>query len=201
MNLVDRILSLKKAKNGEPLVVALEGIIGSGKTYTASVLAESFEGDAIVLPMDFFCRVERSQFQKLLAEESFSPRDLYDFERIRGVLKEVRARKSFSLPECYNLATGKLDKTLDIHAETCELVVLEGLFSFDEELGDLVDIRIFVDMPEELALVRAEQRDRTERNANTEQWLRKKMLFHDLYAPYTEKARTNADIIHLNYSE
>ena len=74
-------------------------------------------------------------------------------------------------------------------------MILEGLFSCDESLDGLVDLKIFLDVPPETALERAHERDETVRHMDHEGWLRKKDIFYNHYVPYLEANKKRADIL------
>jgi uridine kinase len=69
------------------------------------------------------------------------------------------------------------------------------LFSLDHELGGLVNLRIFLDTPSDVALSRAETRDESKRHLDPHGWLEKREIFYDGYLPYVEAHRKNADIV------
>ncbi len=60
-------------RDGKPVTVVIEGIIGSGKSYLAGRIIEYFPEGSILLTMDLFFSVIRSEWKR-------------KFENNRGVL-------------------------------------------------------------------------------------------------------------------
>ena len=190
--LVETILSKEKK---HPYVLALEGMIGSGKSYEAEKLFELLECESLLISTDLFVTVPRSEWTKRLDEESLDLREWYHLPKIKKTLESIKNEEVFTVSGLYNLSNGKFDDELEVSARGCEYMILEGLFSCHESLDWLVDLKIFIDVPAETALERAHERDETVRHLDHGGWLQKKDIFYKHYLPYLEAHKKRADIL------
>ncbi len=178
-----------------PYIIAVDGAIGSGKSYLGEKLKKALTPGALLITMDLFVSVPRSEWERKVEAGKINLRDWYDIKRAREILLSIKSDKGLVCGDLYDVETGTMCGCLTIEAGSCEYVVLEGLFSLDEELRGLVDLGIFMDTPPDVALTRAEARDETRRHLDPHGWLEKKEIYYDGYLPYIEEHRKNADLI------
>ena len=119
----------------------------------------------------------------------------YDLQKIKQALESVKRKETFTVDGLYNLSNGQFDDQLEVDAVDCDYLILEGLFSCHQELDGFIDLRIFLDVPEEVALSRAHDRDETVRHLDHDSWLQKKDIFYDHYLPFMESHKNRAHII------
>ena len=178
-----------------PYIIAIDGTIGSGKSYLGEKLKEALSPDALLMTMDLFVCVPRSEWDRKIEEGNIRLRDWYDIGKARETLLSIRSNKAFEISGLYDVETGNICGRIAITPESYRYFILEGLFSLDDELDGLVDLGIFVDTPVGVALARAESRDESKRNLDPHGWLEKKEIFYDGYLPYIDKHRKKADLI------
>lgn len=178
-----------------PYIIAIDGTIGSGKSYAGEKLKEALSPDAFLMTMDLFVCVPRSEWDSKIDEGSIRLRDWYDLGKAKETLQSVRSGKAFEMSGVYDLETGNISGRITVDAGSCRYFILEGLFSLDDELDGLVDLGIFVDTPADVALTRAESRDESKRHLDHSGWTEKKDIFYDCYLPHIEGHRKRADLI------
>ncbi len=190
--IVEYILSKEKK---HPYVIAFEGMIGSGKSYEANLLKEKLGGKAQQISTDLFVSVPRSEWPQRIEAHDVELHTWYDLQKIRQALESVKRKERFSVNELYNLSNGQFDDELQIDATDCDYLILEGLFSCHEDLDAFVDLRVFLDVPQEVALERAHVRDESVRHLDHSGWLQKKDIFYNHYLPYLYAHKNRADVI------
>ncbi|MFI5323150.1 MAG: hypothetical protein ACHQ6U_06400 [Thermodesulfobacteriota bacterium] len=163
MVLGEVVSEIRRHAEKYPYIIALDGTIGSRKNYDGERLHEALSPGAELVSMDLFVCVPRSLCDRKIGEGHIRLRDWYDIDKVRDTLSSVRENKIYSISGLYNIESGEIDKQITIDAERCRYLILEGLFSFDEELDGLIDLRVFVDTPSDVALARAEARDEAKR--------------------------------------
>lgn len=178
-----------------PYVLALDGTIGSGKSYEADKLHEALGDDSLLMSMDLFVRVKRSDWDERLEKGHIHLRQWYDIEKVRETLGLIKEKKKFKVTGLYNLTNGEMDREMEIDASGCKYFILEGLFSSDYQLSELIDLIIFINVPTEVALDRAESRDHAARNLSHRGWVEKKKIFFEGYLPYLEEHKEKADFM------
>lgn len=195
MKLPELVEFIQKQEKEHPYVLALEGMIGSGKSYEAGKLTELLGTDSLLLSTDLFVAVPRSEWDQRLTGHDLDLKQWYDLAKIKKTLQSIKNKESFVVGGLYNLTNGKFDDELSVQAGDYDFMILEGLFSCNEFLDDHVDLRIFIDVPEELALERAHTRDETVRQLDHNAWIRKKDIFYNHYLPYLQNHKQRAHLI------
>lgn len=145
-----------------PLVIGVCGGSGSGKTTLAAMLAERLSGRSpVVLCQDSYYR----DLAHLPAEErdavDFDHPDAIEWALLTGDLRRLKDGGG-ATPPVYDFThhrrTGR--ETLG----PSELIIVEGhLILAVEEVRDLLDVKIFLDVPREVMFLRRVRRDMIER--------------------------------------
>lgn len=178
-----------------PYVIAIDGTIGSGKSYLGEKLKEALSPEALLITMDLFVCVPRSEWDSKIEEGGIRLRDWYDMGKAEEMLQSIRSKKTFEISGIYDLETGNISGRMRVDTGSYRYFILEGLFSLDDELDGLVDLGIFVDSPADVALARAESRDESKRHLDPRGWIEKKEIFYDCYLPHVDGHRKRADLI------
>lgn len=153
--IVEKIISLKT-----PMIVAVSGFGGSGKSTFAQLLGSDI--DAPVIGLDSFIK------DRMLAD--YSLWNLMDFDRLeREVLMPFSEGKS-------PVAHGHFDWEKNAIGEIREVshdgrIIVEGVGLFRPHLSMYFEYKIWVDCPLEEAIARGKKRDREEyHNPQDEAW-------------------------------
>jgi uridine kinase len=201
VKLVEKVLQALPDLNDRPAVIAVDGMIGAGKTTAARKIQEHFQDRAAMVSTDLFILVTRSQWDTYLDGREIQLHQWYDLDKIRDTLLKTRQGGTFQVPGLYNLSNGQKDYELTFDCDGIQAVILEGLFAFHDVFADLIDVKVFLEAPQEVALERARIRDETVRNIPPEMWQKKIRIYHDFYTPYVEHLRSLADIVHQTGSD
>jgi uridine kinase len=186
---------IRSRANTFPFIVAVDGTIGSGKSYTGEKLREALSPDAFLITMDFFVSIPRKDWDRRIEGGHLRLRDWYDIDKARDILHAIKSDKGLVCGDLYDVETGTMHGCIKIDPGRYKYFILEGLFSLDGELDGLVDLGIFVNTPPDVALARAETRDESKRHLDPHGWIEKKEIYYDGYLPYIEAHRKNADIV------
>ncbi len=178
-----------------PYIISLDGTIGSGKSYDAEKLHEALGENSLLMSMDLFVCVRRAEWDERVEEGNIDLREWYDIEKVKKTLESIKENRKFKVSGLYNLSNGEIDREIEIDARNCRYFILEGLFSCDDELDGLLDLKVFINVPWQVALERAESRDESARHLNHRGWLEKKKIYFDGYLPYLEEHKKKADLI------
>ncbi len=195
MKFPDLVEEIKDKATSYPYVISLDGTIGSGKSYEAEKLHEALGDDSLLISMDLFVCVKRSDWDERLEKGHIHLRQWYNIEKVMETLTLIKERKKFKVSGLYNLANGEMDQEMEIDASGCKYFIIEGLFSCDYKLAKLIDLIVFINVPTEVALDRAESRDHAARNLSHRGWVEKKKIFFDGYLPYIKEHKKKADLM------
>lgn len=149
--------------NKKPFIIGITGGSGSGKTFFLKSFQDHFRSDEICLISqdDYYVQVDG-----LSAEEN----KFYNFDLpastngklFLGDIKKLIDGQTIYKKEYTFNKPGAVAKTLEINP--APLIIVEGLFIlYFEEISSLLDLKIFIEADEEIALQRRIRRDGIER--------------------------------------
>lgn len=134
---VEKVLNHIDARLGEkPLIVAIDGRCGAGKTTLAQGISE-VRGYPIIHADDFFLRPEQRTAGRLA-----TPGENLDWERLKAeVIDPIRRGESVSY-QPWDCQTKTFRVSVDVPQSP--VYIIEGSYTLNEGLRDSYDIRIFV---------------------------------------------------------
>jgi uridine kinase len=164
-----------------PLLVAIDGQSGSGKSELAARVAERL--DAVVVPTDDFYASDVTDAEWAARSPAERVADVIDWRRLRAEAVEplIACRTASWHPfdfegkrpdGTFPLATSRLTR------EPAAVVILDGAYSSRPELADLIDLSVLVDVPPAERYRRLVERDG---QAYTDAWLDRWKAAEDHY--------------------
>ncbi len=179
-----------------PLVIAIAGGSGSGKTTVAQAILNQVGKDRIAyLPHD--------AYYKDLSELPRVQRDQVNFDHPNSLetsllIEHVRKLKLYEpvyLP-VYDFTTHtRTNRT--VRVEPKRVIIVEGILIFAEpELRSLFDVKIFVDTDPDLRFIRRLERDISERGRTVETVIRQYLTtVRPMHLEFVEPSKRYADVI------
>lgn len=150
--------------NKKPFVIGIAGGSGSGKTFFLKCFLNHFKENEVCLVSqdDYYFRVAHT----MTAEEN----KLYNFDQpstidneqfLTDISKLINGETVYQKEYTFNNPNAE-PKLLEI--KSAPIVIVEGLFILHfKEIAKLLDMKIFIDTDEEIALQRRLKRDLVER--------------------------------------
>jgi len=178
------------------LIVGIAGGTGSGKTTVVSKLVKEFpNGEVVVIPQDAYYRdnshIPLEDRQKI----NFDHPDSLEFQLLIKHLRALKKGKAIEMP-VYSYLTCLRSKEI-ITIRPAKVVLVEGILILaDQELRNMMNIKVFVDADADDRLGRVIQRDIVERGRSLLVVLQR---YHDTVKPshlqFIEPSKRYADII------
>ncbi len=134
-----------------PILIALDGGSGSGKSAVASLVAE--ELDAVLIQGDDFYAANISDAEWELRPPRARAADAIDWKRLRAEALEPLLAGKPAKWHAFDFAGGvRPDGTYAMRTDFVErepnsVIVLDGAYSTRPELADLIDLSVLVDAP------------------------------------------------------
>ena len=136
-----------------PVVIALDGGSGAGKSTVASCLARRL--NVAVIPLDdfFSAEIPDPQWDDFTVEEKREK--VFEWDRLRKQCIEPLLQGRPARWRAFDFESGlRSDGTYGMADEVkeeapAEMILIEGAYSAGPELADIVDLAILVDVPEE----------------------------------------------------
>jgi uridine kinase len=147
----------------KPYVIGVAGGSASGKTFFLQKLKESLPaGSVSIISQDNYYRPKSEQSFDENGEVNFDLPTSINKEAFRDDLLKLLNGQPVSLIEYTFNNQGQ--EPIMVHIEPAPILVVEGLFVFHyPEIRSLLDLRVYLDVREEIKLDRRIRRDRDER--------------------------------------
>lgn len=178
------------------LVIGIAGGTGSGKTTVARNIVKRLSLDSVaIIQLDAYYKDLSDLPPSQRENRNFDHPDSVEHERFTADLRALRAGRSVRRP-VYDFTTHtRAEETVEIAPR--DIVIAEGILLFHyPDLRDALDIKIFVDTPSDIRLLRRVTRDIRERGRTlasvTEQYLRTVRPMHE---EFVEPSKRHADVI------
>jgi uridine kinase len=140
---IQRIRGLMK-NAGRPILVALDGRSGTGKSTIARFIASQLSGVEVTAD-DFWVGGYNSEWDTRTPREKAEK--AIDWQKIRAEVLEPLLDGRPTSWHPFNWAAGHGLAEQTITAEPKPLIVLDGAYSTRPELSDLIDLGVLVKMP------------------------------------------------------
>ena len=151
--------------SGEPLVVAIAGGSGSGKTTFAERLRKKLAPDAIVLAHDDYYKHLPEMTREEAAAYDFDSPDALETDLLVEHIHMLKNGHAVAVPS-YDFATHARTEGAR-RVEPAPVILVEGLLvTHNTALSDLFDLLIFLDTDADVRALRRIQRDCQERGTD-----------------------------------
>ncbi|XP_017780348.1 PREDICTED: uridine-cytidine kinase-like 1 isoform X1 [Nicrophorus vespilloides] len=182
----------------EPFVIGICGGSASGKTTVAAKIIEYLGVPWVtLLSMDSFYKVlnEKQHEQSARNEYNFDHPDAFDFELLRETLERLKEGRKVEVP-IYNFLTHSREtRTKTMYG--ANVIIFEGILTFyNQEVLNLLDMKIFVDTDPDVRLARRLRRDISQRGRDLEGVLKQyTSMVQPSFNHYIAPLMAHADII------
>lgn len=144
------------------MIIGIAGGTGSGKTTLTERLKERFGQDVSVVYHDNYYKQHNNMTYEQRSKLNYDHPDAFDTELMIRHVRQLRAGKSVECPVYDYTIHNRSDKTVCI--QPTKVILVEGILIFqNEELRQLMDIKIFVDTDADVRILRRIMRDVQER--------------------------------------
>jgi uridine kinase len=175
-------------------IIGISGGSGSGKTTIVRRIAE-------VVP-DFVCLAQDSYYKSAefvdnqhITAFNFDHPSAFDTDLIVEHLRALKRGETILVPVYDFVHHRRSGETVEV--APCSLVLFEGIMVFvDPRVRELLDLKLYVDTPDDIRFIRRLERDITERGRTVESVIRQ---YLDVVRPghfeFIEPTKAYADLI------
>jgi uridine kinase len=164
MDIVDIGITVKRrlcVSAEDVKIIGITGGSGSGKSTIVKKI-EEIVPDFVFIPQDNYYKSAEFINNDNITAFNFDHPDAFDTDLLHQHLEALKQFKAIDMP-AYDFVHHKR-ATDPIHIEPKHLVIIEGLMVLhDRRIRDLLDLKLYVDTPDDIRFIRRLERDVTER--------------------------------------
>ena len=178
------------------MIIGICGGTGSGKTTIARKIVEAVGAENVVL-------VEQDSYYRDLADMPLDERHQANFDHPDSLDSNLMVNHLLRLKQglpaempLYDFKTHTRTNNIEI-IEPRPVVIVEGILIFSEpRVLDLLDVRVFVDTPDDIRLIRRLKRDHAERGRTFERTMDQYVrTIRPMHYEFVEPSKRHADVI------
>lgn len=178
------------------MIIGISGGTGSGKTTVANRILESVSAKEVVfIQQDSYYRNLKDLPLDYRQIANFDHPDALDNDLLVNHVRKLKAGEMIELP-LYDFRTNmRLNETRRV--EPKPIVIVEGILIFaDPRLLEQMDIKVFVDTPDDIRFIRRLRRDIAERGRTLESVIEQYLVtVRPMHMQFVEPSKREADVI------
>lgn len=174
--------------------VGITGGSGSGKTTIVKKIEEIIS-EFVFLPQDNYYKSAEHVTNTTITSFNFDHPDAFDSDLLLEQLRDLKDGKSINMPEYDFVSHSRKEKSKLVLPQ--KVVLVEGIMLFwDKRIRDLLDLKIFVETPDDIRFIRRLSRDVKERGRTIDSVITQYLdVVRPGYYEFIEPTKSYADII------
>lgn len=145
----------------EVRIIGITGGSGSGKSTIVRKISDVIS-DFVFIPQDNYYHSAEYMGNENITAYNFDHPDAFDTELLYQHLSQLKKGQSIDMPQYDFVHNRRRPET--VHIEPRPLVIIEGLMVlYDKNIRDLLDLKLYVDTPDDIRFIRRLKRDISER--------------------------------------
>ena len=175
-------------------VIGITGGSGSGKSTIVRKISEVCP-DFVFIPQDNYYRSAVFVNNSNITAYNFDHPDAFDMELLHSHLSALKSFEAIDMPQYDFVHHCRMKET--IRLEPAPLVIVEGLMVlYDPEIRKLLDLKIYVDTPDDIRFIRRLLRDINERGRTLDSVVKQYLeVVRPGHASFIEPTKEYADLI------
>jgi uridine kinase len=178
------------------LIIGISGGTGSGKTSVATGILETVKAcEVVFIQQDSYYRNLKDMPLDFRQVANFDHPDAIDNDLLVNHVRKLRAGEPVDLP-IYDFRTHtRSNETRPV--EPKPIVIVEGILIFaDPRLLEQLDVKVFVDTPDDIRFIRRLRRDVAERGRTVESVIEQYLAtVRPMHMQFIEPSKRYADVI------
>ena len=182
----------------KPIILAISGASGSGKSLFTQNLAlklRQHQREVLVLQEDHYYKAQDHVDMEERANTNYDHPDAFEHDLLNQQLQDLNAGSSIEYPRyCYVTHTRLPEFEI---IRPAPIIILEGIMLLTQiQLFDQFDVKVFVDTPLDVCLMRRMLRDTQERGRSINSVAKQyEETVKPMYHKFIEPSKTFADLI------
>ena len=195
-NLINLINDSQSKERNRPYLIGISGGSGGGKTSVANLIHKSLGTyDSLLFSMDTYYKDLTPEQERNLSNYNFDSPEALDLDLLYTHLNDLMHWKKIQMPT-YDFSTNKRKQYTE-QIKPAKVIIFEGILAFyDKRMRDLMDLKLFIDLDDDIRLSRRIYRDIISRGREMETVLERYHKFvKTAYNNFIKPTKEYADII------
>ena len=195
-NLINLINDSQAKERNRPYLIGISGGSGGGKTSVANLIHKSLGTyDSLLFSMDTYYKDLTPEQERNLSNYNFDSPEALDLDLLYTHLNDLMHWKKIQMPT-YDFSTNKRKQYTE-QIKPAKVIIFEGILAFyDKRMRDLMDLKLFIDLDDDIRLSRRIYRDIISRGREMETVLERYHKFvKTAYNNFIKPTKEYADII------
>ncbi len=184
-------------QKGATIIIGIAGASGSGKSLLASTIINELGSDkiAIITEDSYYKDQSHLPFDERVKTNYDHP-DAFDHELLFEHINKLQSKQPIDVPVYDYTNHTRSAKTRKISNDNT-IIVLEGILLFAEKkVKDIIDIKIYVNTPLDLCLIRRIERDVLDRGRTIQSVIDQyQETVRPMFYKFIEPSQKHADIV------
>lgn len=179
---------------GDCKVIGICGGSGSGKTTIVRKISE-LVSDFVFIPQDNYYKSAEFVSNTNITAFNFDHPEAFDNDLLIEQLLALKRGQAIEMPQ-YDFVRNRRE-TQTVHVEPKKLIIFEGIMIYtNKEVRDLIDLKIYVDTPDDIRFIRRLSRDIKERGRTVDSVIDQYLnVVRPGHYGFIEPTKSYADII------
>ena len=182
--------------NKKAILIGIAGGTGSGKTSVAKAITQNFDrNDVALIEQDSYYHNQSELPMEIRVKTNYDHPHAMDFALMKEQMADLLNFKQVNVPAYdYNEHT-RSNQTHSYHKQ--HIIVLDGILAlYDKGLRNMMDIKLYVDAPDDIRILRRISRDISERGRTMESVIEQyQKTVRPMHLEFVEPTKQFADII------
>ncbi|EGQ4420100.1 uridine kinase [Staphylococcus pseudintermedius] len=177
-------------------IIGIAGGSGSGKTSVTNKIMNNLEGHSVALiEQDYYYKDQSHLTFEQRLKTNYDHPFAFDNDLLIQNLKSLQSGQSVEVPTYDYTNHTRSDKTIAFQPK--DVIIVEGIFALEnEELRNMMDVKIYVDTDADLRILRRLVRDTKERGRIMESVIDQYLtVVRPMHNQFIEPTKKFADII------
>lgn len=178
------------------IVMGIAGASGSGKSLLANTIASQLGSEQVaVISEDAYYKDHPELSFEERANINYDHPDAFEHDLLYQQLLALKAGHTVNIPQYHHSQHRRTSQTQKIGQRA--IIIFEGILLFtDPAVRELMDIRIYMDTPLDICLIRRLRRDIIQRERTVEAiLLQYEQTVRPMYLQFIEPSKRYADVI------
>ncbi len=175
-------------------IIGITGGSGSGKSTIVRKISEVVS-EFVFIPQDNYYHSASYISNENITAYNFDHPDAFDTPLLYQHLKDLKEGKDIDMPQYDFVHHKRREERVTLKAKP--LVIIEGLMVlYDESIRNLLDLKLFVDTPDDIRFIRRLHRDMSERGRTVDSVIKQYLeVVRPGHFSFIEPTKEFADIV------